>query len=100
KKIWPPVELISLKIVLPKVDLPQPDSPTTPRVFPRSSLKVTSSTAWSIPLGVSKYFIKFLTSSNTFSSAMIIYPPYYTNDTEYSGYHQCIIQDCHQIYIY
>ncbi|VGP90287.1 hypothetical protein SB00610_04427 [Klebsiella quasipneumoniae subsp. similipneumoniae] len=40
------------------VDLPQPDSPTTPRVSPFITVKLISSTAWttSRPLPPRKYF--------------------------------------------
>ena len=40
------------------VDFPQPDSPTTPSVLPLSIVKLMSSTAWSSPLGVLKYFFR------------------------------------------
>ena len=57
-------------MTLPKVDLPHPDSPTTPRVCPASIFKETSSTAWTKPAGFEKnpflpegnFLIKFLTS--------------------------------------
>ena len=49
RKIWPEVLSWRWMMVRPRVDLPQPDSPTTPRVFPFSMVKVTSSTAWSSP---------------------------------------------------
>lgn len=51
-KISPSVASKSLKIVLPVVDFPQPDSPTTPKVFPSSIAKFTLSTACSCPFGV------------------------------------------------
>ena len=41
----PPVISSSPMIVLISVLLPQPDSPTTPSVWPRGSLKLTPSTA-------------------------------------------------------
>src|SRR5215470_3329642 len=37
-------------MVRPKVDLPQPDSPTTPRVSPSSTLRLTPSTAFTASL--------------------------------------------------
>ena len=52
----PSVLSISLSMTLPRVDLPQPDSPTTPSVFPFSILKDRSSTACSRPWGVLGYF--------------------------------------------
>src|SRR5712672_693018 len=36
-------------IALPRVDLPQPDSPTSPTVSPASRSKLTSSTARTVP---------------------------------------------------
>ena len=33
----------------PVVDLPQPDSPTNPSVSPRATLKLTPSTAFTVP---------------------------------------------------
>src|SRR5579885_2640804 len=42
--------------------LPQPDSPTMPRVRPVSSEKLTPSTAWNSPPSASKYVARFLTS--------------------------------------
>ena len=43
--ISPPAAGTSRRIVLPSVDLPQPDSPTSPSVSPRSTSKLTPSTA-------------------------------------------------------
>ena len=48
--------------------LPDPDSPTTPNVRPRSSEKETSSTACTTPRDVSKCVSTFVTSSNGPSS--------------------------------
>ena len=45
-------------MVRPRVDLPQPDSPTTPMVLPAFKEKDTSSTAWTMPLLVGKYFFR------------------------------------------
>jgi hypothetical protein len=39
---------LSLSMVLARVDLPQPDSPTMPRISPRYTEKDTSSTAFSM----------------------------------------------------
>ena len=36
--------------VLPRVDLPQPDSPTRPKTSPLRTLKLTSSTAFTSPM--------------------------------------------------
>src|SRR5262245_25155356 len=44
--------------------LPLPDSPTMPSVFPFSMLKLTPSTALTIPSSVSKYVFRSLTSSS------------------------------------
>ena len=63
KKISPLVGSTRRSMHLPVVVFPQPDSPTIPSVCPFSMEKLTSSTAWSIPLGVLKYFLRFLTSS-------------------------------------
>src|SRR6266536_1323462 len=45
-------------------DLPHPDSPTIPSVVPRSTLKVTPSTACTSPSRVLKYVRRSLTSSS------------------------------------
>ncbi len=45
KRICPALGSISRKISRPVVDLPQPDSPTSPSVSPGSSAKLTPSTA-------------------------------------------------------
>ena len=45
-RIRPPVASISLTSILPVVVFPHPDSPTNPRLSPRSMLKLTPSTAW------------------------------------------------------
>ena len=46
----PPVASISRSSVLPSVDLPQPDSPTSATVSPASTVSDTSSTARSVPV--------------------------------------------------
>ena len=66
----------------PNVDFPQPDSPTTPIVFPFGILKSTSSTAWRSPAGVWKYFFRCLTS-RSFSS--ITAPSFLPRQTDGSG---------------
>src|SRR5258705_13081487 len=54
-RFWPsrmtrPSELGTRRMTaLPKVDLPQPDSPTSPTVSPASRSKLTSSTARTVP---------------------------------------------------
>src|SRR3712207_7365833 len=45
----PPVGSSSLTRVRPVVVLPQPDSPTRPRVSPAESVKLTPSTAYTVP---------------------------------------------------
>src|SRR6186997_1270061 len=49
KMMRPPVGGLSRMIARPVVLLPQPDSPTRPRVSPRSISNVTPSTAWTSP---------------------------------------------------
>ena len=58
----------------PSVDLPQPDSPTNPSVSPRLTKNETSSTAWSRPRGVLKYFFRWLTTTIgwVFSCSVIV----------------------------
>ncbi len=46
----PEVGGLSWRMALPVVDLPQPDSPTSPRVSPRSRWKVRSQAAWTSPI--------------------------------------------------
>ncbi len=65
----PSVFSIRRKIVRPVVDLPQPDSPTSPIVVPRLKLKDTSSTAFALPVRtaenpplIGKYFFRWDTS--------------------------------------
>ena len=66
KKIVPSVGSISLRMVIPKVLFPQPDSPTTPRVFPSSILTSTPSTACRKPEGTLKYFYRAFVSTSVF----------------------------------
>src|ERR687891_1798282 len=61
---------MSLRIVRPKVDLPQPDSPTMPSVSPASTVRLTPSTALSTlllreksPSPTGKCFLRFRTSN-------------------------------------
>ena len=63
KRICPSVLSRRWTKSLPRVVLPQPDSPTSPSVRPASIVKLTSSTACSIPRVVLKYFFRCLTSS-------------------------------------
>ena len=49
KKMRPPVGGLRRMIARPVVLLPQPDSPTSPSVSPRSISNVTPSTAWTSP---------------------------------------------------
>src|SRR6185436_11903326 len=46
--IFPAVGSISRRIARPKVDFPQPDSPTSPTVSPDSMSRLTPSTAFTI----------------------------------------------------
>ena len=62
--------------VRPRVDLPQPDSPTRPTVSPRRTSRSTPSTAWSWPVVrrrkpclTGKYFLRPRTRSRMSSSA-------------------------------
>ena len=43
------VNFRTLRIAFPSVDLPEPDSPTIPRVSPLSKSKLTFLTAWTDP---------------------------------------------------
>ncbi len=47
--IVPELGFSSATISLPIVVLPQPDSPTSPKVVPAGTEKVTSDTAWTLP---------------------------------------------------
>src|SRR2546423_14326399 len=65
----PAVGSIKRRMQRPVVDLPQPDSPTSPKVSPRRILKLTSSTALTVslpapnnPPPAGKYFFRLLTS--------------------------------------
>src|SRR5262249_57169079 len=50
--------------------LPDPDSPTTPRICPSSSSNPTSSTAWSMPLAVGNRTLKLRISSSAMTSLL------------------------------
>ena len=41
-----------LQMVRPSVDLPQPDSPTSPSISPRRNVSVTPSTAFTVPISL------------------------------------------------
>src|SRR5690606_14083382 len=56
-------------------DLPEPDSPTTARVSPRSRWKLTPSTALTVPSAVSKYVLRSTTSSSLSLLAIYAYTP-------------------------
>src|ERR1700726_3870006 len=58
-------------IALPKVDLPQPDSPTRPSVSPASSSKDTSSTARTAPCAV-WYWTQRLSTDNSGMSRQLL----------------------------
>ena len=71
----PAVGSIRRRMQRPVVDLPQPDSPTSPSVSPRRMSKDTSSTAWTratscenSPPRMGKYFLRFLTLSSDVSA--------------------------------
>src|SRR5215831_15189947 len=49
RRMLPAVGSISRNTVRPTVDLPQPDSPTSPSVSPASIVKLTPSTAKTVP---------------------------------------------------
>src|SRR5262245_8610889 len=80
KTIFPPVGSSSRMMQRASVDLPQPDSPTMPSVSPRSTLKLTPSTAFTeaisfwkmMPRVTGKYFWR---SSTTRSSLAISASP-------------------------
>src|SRR5215510_5825292 len=70
RRILPAVGSISRSTVRPTVVLPQPDSPTSPSVSPAAIVKLTPSTAntmprarCSSPLRMGKYFLRSRTSS-------------------------------------
>src|SRR3954468_15064460 len=56
-------------IVRQVTDLPQPDSPTIPSVFPFSTLKLTPSTALTMPSSVRKYVLRSCTSRSAIEVA-------------------------------
>ena len=66
KHTVPPVMVSSRRRQRPRVDLPQPDSPTTPKISPLFTVRVTPPTAWRV-LGFSPSFLeatgKFFTRS-------------------------------------
>src|SRR6476646_7448093 len=47
-----------------KTDFPEPDSPTIPRVLPRSSVNVTPRTAWTRPRSEVKFVFRSVTCSS------------------------------------
>src|SRR3990170_2766789 len=61
--ILPGGDGISFMMLSAVTDLPQPDSPTTPRVSPFSMYRSTPSTARTMPSSVKKYVLRFLTSN-------------------------------------
>ena len=72
KITWPPVGSYRRRMVRPAVDLPQPDSPTKPRVSPCFSEKEMPSTAFMLPTtrrGKPPITGKYLTRSITSSRA-------------------------------
>ena len=79
-----PLYIISPAVILPGGDgincindkavilLPQPDSPTTPKVSPGLILKLTSCTAGSAPRSVKKVIPRSLTSNNSLFWTLIL----------------------------
>jgi hypothetical protein len=59
----------SFMIALPRVDLPQPDSPTRPSVSPTARSRLTPDTARTTPLAVLKW------TRTSFSASSDISPP-------------------------
>ena len=92
----PEVGSNNLRIARPVVDLPQPDSPTIPSVFPRSIVKLTSSTACRVPLAVLKYFFKFLTSRIV---SAILFPPFNMEFFIFIRQTGCLMRslECHKL---
>ena len=91
KMICPSVGSSSRNTVRPSVLFPQPDSPTTPSVFPCWMVTLISSTAWSTRSFFPKYFFRLRTSSNgVFSVWLTLSPPFFhptrhTDDRRCSG---------------
>src|SRR5262245_43308402 len=74
----PDVGSMRRRMVRPVVDLPHPDSPTSPSVSPDMMVKVTSSTACTratslekSPPRMGKYFLRFLTVKSSGMAASI-----------------------------
>ena len=67
-RIWPatirPGRLMSPRMDMAVMLLPQPDSPTTPSVFPSPMVKLIPSTALTVPSCVKKWVLRPLTSSS------------------------------------
>src|SRR6266566_1024862 len=81
----PEVGSMRRRMQRPVVDLPQPDSPTSPKVSPASSSKLTSLTAYTCstprektPPPMTKFFTRFFTRS---SGSLIAPCPYSTQAT-------------------
>src|SRR6266545_4326539 len=71
------------KMVFPKVDLPQPLSPTRPKISPDGTAKLTPSTALiqpttrlNTPRVMGKYFLSSLTSRSGSMSRVMFYEPW------------------------
>ena len=82
KITWPAVGSSSRTIVRPSVDLPQPDSPTSPSVSPSFTSKLTSSTACTRPTSrcrspfrIGKYFLTWRTSIRGPPPFVLMPPP-------------------------
>ncbi len=68
-----PLEIVFRRVVRPMIVrqvtlLPQPDSPTMPSVWPFSTVKLTPSTALTMPSSVRKYVFRSLTSRSAIVS--------------------------------
>src|SRR5664279_2229246 len=79
KNTEPPVAGIKRRILRPTVVLPQPDSPTSPKVSPSRMLKLTPSTALtqaatrcSKPERTGKYFFRSCTTRRSFLLSSIL----------------------------
>lgn len=81
-RMLPEVTSCKRMMLLPVVDFPQPDSPTSPNVSPFLIVKLRSSTAFNCsvflpnsPFLIGKYFFKFRTSIKFSSFMGITYRP-------------------------
>src|SRR5262249_45003673 len=78
-KIASPLVIVCFRALSPMIVrqvtlFPLPDSPTMPSVFPFSTLKLTPSTALTIPSSVSKYVFRSITSSSAIDASFNTWP--------------------------